>query len=208
MARELVARGAKLETRNGRGKAALHLASSFSLGHSNASSDSRAALVRLLLDAGAKIEAEDTERRTPLWCACALNQPAAVRDLLARGANVDARDDGNRTAAIIASKNGSVAIVRELIAHGADLDVQSTVGRWSALMNACYQGSLAVASALIEAGANLALRHSHGTTALGFAEACVRRDDSDIAFGGAAPSDEEREEHLQLVTLLEERGAP
>ena len=200
VARELVARGgARLETRNARGKSALHLACSF--GH--------AATARLLLDAGALVDGEDGECHTPLWCASALNQPLEiVRELLARGANVNAADDGNRTPLVIASKNGSAAIVRELISRGADLDAQTTVGRWSALMNACYQGSLGVAALLVNAGADTSLRHSHGTTALGFAIACVRRDDSDIAFGGAAPSDEEREEHLRLVALLEERGAP
>jgi hypothetical protein len=78
----------------------------------------------------------------------------------------------------------------------------------TALRWASDRGLEPVVARLVAAGAGLDRVDSGGTTALGFAEACVRRDDSDIAFGGAAPSDEEREEHLQLVALLEGRGAP
>jgi hypothetical protein len=96
--------------------------------------------------------------------------------------------------------------VRELIAHGAAVDAQAPDG-WTALIHACARGRLAAATALLDAGADHALLDRNGRSARRFAERRVERDDEEPAEGVAPPTDEERAEHLQLVELLEARGA-
>lgn len=97
------------------GFTALHLAAHFG----------RAETARVLLDAGAAVDAPSTNqtlahRATPLHSAVAGRRKDVAILLLSRGADVNARQEGGFTPLHGAAAAGDEAIVRELLARGAD----------------------------------------------------------------------------------------
>ena len=72
------------------------------------------AIIRLLLDKGANIEAKDEWSRTPLSWAAAKGREAIIQLLLDKGANIEAKDKWGRTPLWWAAANGHEAIVRLL----------------------------------------------------------------------------------------------
>ncbi|MCU1234291.1 MAG: Ankyrin [Candidatus Solibacter sp.] len=73
-------------------------------------------LMKALLDAGAKVDAEDVRRMTPLMLAIATDHadPRTVRLLIERGADVNKKDREGQTAFDWAKKFNAPAILREL----------------------------------------------------------------------------------------------
>jgi len=131
-----------------------------------------------------------------------------VRALLDHGADVSQRARFGESALFQASCHGKVEVMGALLERGADVNVQTFGGR-TPLMCACRNGEFLAATLLVDAGADLALRDNNGTSALDFAEMRVAEDDEEPNEdeGEEPPTDEERAGHLQLVALLEERGA-
>lgn len=115
--------------------------------------------IKLLVQAGAPVDAENDTGQTPLAEAAANGRLDVVRALLALGARVDG-GSGGATALGHAARNGYTEIVRELITAGANLNAG---GEWPPLM-----GTLApeVVRVLIEAGANVNSRQRGGATPL------------------------------------------
>ncbi|OWT42519.1 Ankyrin repeat protein [Pochonia chlamydosporia 170] len=87
------------------------------------------AVVKLLLDKGADVEAKDEYGRTPLSLAAWNGHEAVVELLLDRGADVEAKDEYGRTPLSLAAKNGHEAAVELLIASfGVDPYVTDGAG--------------------------------------------------------------------------------
>ena len=90
----------------------------------NAASRGDLAMVRLLVQAGARLEARagrDGAQLTPLIAATASGEPAVVEFLLSRGAELEAADDQGYTAAGVAASLGSSEVLQLLGEAGADL---------------------------------------------------------------------------------------
>lgn len=124
---------AKPNTRDARGRSALHEAAA--VGH--------AGICRALLDAGADVDARDGEGRTPLLDAARAGAPAALDVLLAAKADPQARDaaDANALHLACAADAPAADLVQRLLALGIDpqardadgrsaVDVASDAGRW------------------------------------------------------------------------------
>ena len=89
----------------------------------------RLVCLRLLLDAGANLEAVDCNGHTPLhWCATEVRNVEIVSSLVEAGANVNAAADLGKTALHFAASTGALACVKVLLAAGADINVRSNSG--------------------------------------------------------------------------------
>jgi hypothetical protein len=88
---------------------------------------------RLLLDAGAKVDARDSQGRTALMYASINGHPGCTSLLLSRRASVNARDTSKDTSLLLAARySGNVDVARALVRAGADRTALDTKGQ-----NAC-----------------------------------------------------------------------
>ena len=79
------------------------------------------AIVQLLLEKGAEIEAKDNYGRTPLSWAAENGHEATVKLLLEKGAEIEAKDNYGRMPLSWATENGREATVKLLLEKGADV---------------------------------------------------------------------------------------
>lgn len=135
------------------------------------------ALVRMLLDKNAKIEAQDRQGYTPLHLAAGGGHQAVVQALLDKGAKVDAEDYDGRTPLWCAARNGCEAAAKILLDNNARVNgtyekplaiaaenghkamVQLLIDRgaavsWKPLLDAAASGHVSVVRLLISRGAN------------------------------------------------------
>lgn len=122
-------------------------------------------IARLLLEAGAAIEAEDADGSTPLHCAALARKEDMVRFLLERGADVNRRDKNGAYSLSFAASAGDSAIVRLLLDRGADLNYinRQNLGL---LHMACSRGMWWFADRLIANGDDINQASAQGTTPL------------------------------------------
>lgn len=78
------------------------------------------AATRKALDAGANIEARDTNGETPLITAAEHNNVALVKLLLSKGANAGAKDKSEETALLHAARQGHAEAVEVLLQNTSD----------------------------------------------------------------------------------------
>ncbi|MEE2934728.1 MAG: ankyrin repeat domain-containing protein [Planctomycetota bacterium] len=121
----------------------------------------------LLLEAGAKADAENRYGVTPLYSACQNGNVKLVKALLKHGADPDSLLQGEE-ALLTASRTGSVEVVKALIKSGARINAKDHHHQ-TALMWAAAEGNLEVVELLIEAGANIRHQLDSGFTPLLFA---------------------------------------
>ncbi len=142
---------AGVKTKDKHGTTPLHQAAA------NGSAES----VRLLVAAGAEIDAANDFGATPLmW---AITEPEKVRILVSAGANVNARSKMGRTPLYLAAANdGSSATVKLLLDRGAKPEDQ-------ALVMAAAAGDFASIRLLVEKGVNVNAADPAGRTPLMFA---------------------------------------
>ena len=115
----------------------------------------RLVCLRLLLDAGANLEAVDCNGHTPLhWCATEVRNVEIVSSLVEAGANVNAAADLGKTALHFAASTGALACVKVLLAAGADINVRSVAGS-TPLSNALVQDHRRMFALFLRAGAEI-----------------------------------------------------
>jgi hypothetical protein len=103
------------------------------------------AVVQLLLEKGADIEARDHSGQTALLWAAENGHRAVVQLLLEKGADIEARDHSGQTALLWAAENGHEAVVQLLLEKGADIEADKV-----ALLLAAKNGHRAVVQLLLE----------------------------------------------------------
>ncbi|MCI4381404.1 hypothetical protein PGIGA_G00251300 [Pangasianodon gigas] len=139
----------------------------------------------LLIQAGAKVDAQDKSQRTPLQEAIINNQVEVTRYLIQSGACVYHVDSGGWTPIIWAAEHRHTDVIRALLNRGADVTLKDKE------MNVCvhwasFAGSAEIAELVLNAGCPLTSVNLHGDTPLHIAA---------------------REGHIHCVTLFLSRGA-
>lgn len=124
------------------------------------------ATITLLLDAGANVNATDSDGATPLMYAAASGRTAALKALASRGANINALGRLSKhspsTALHYAASAGHSDAIRELLRHGADANARNADGM-TPLMWGAYGGDLTSINMLLDAGADPNARSNEGT---------------------------------------------
>jgi ankyrin repeat protein len=122
-------------------------------------------LVEILLNFGARINARDDNKQTPLMRLDSDASAELVRLLLGRGAKANAVDaDGNTPLISAAENSASAEILQILLESGANPNAQNKQGQ-TALMKAAENDQLESVRALLVAGANPNLKNKDGDTA-------------------------------------------
>jgi ankyrin repeat protein len=135
-------------------------------------------MMRLLIDAGADVNATNARRATPLhWAA---TDPAKMKLLLSKGAKIDAKTIEGRTALhVVAMQPEGAPLAKLLIEGGADVNVRTLTGL-TPLFNA-VAASLETTELLLAAGADPNAQAQTGLTPImspclpGAASILVRR---------------------------------
>ena len=92
----------------------------------------RGGCVKLLINAGADLEATDNVRYTPLHCAAVTIRPKLLSLLIQAGANLEAQCLGRSRALHLAARlsaRRAIDCVELLLAAGADIDARTFSGR-------------------------------------------------------------------------------
>jgi truncated hemoglobin YjbI len=122
--------------------------------------------------------------RTLLHDAAAAGDPDSVTLLLELGADPNARDRGDHTPLYTLANEcllaDAVPIVPALVRAGADVNAADGVTRATPLHMAARRGAVAIAAALLEAGADLDIRDRRGDTPLRRAQNCRRHAVADL----------------------------
>jgi ankyrin repeat protein len=152
--KQLAADPALLKAQDQGGATLLHHAAAFA----------SPATMKLLLDAGADVNAKNRRRSTPLlW---AIRDEAKVRLLLDRGAAINAPQADGRTPLYEAASLGNGdAIVRLLLEKGADPNIATANGQ-TPLMAAAARGNVETMRLLIAKKATVDAKNGAGATAL------------------------------------------
>jgi ankyrin repeat protein len=170
-----------------------------------------ATIARLLISAGAKINALNDFHQTPLHCACQwppsgmerTGKASVVELLLSAGAEINARDVHNRTPLHLAcTYGGQTAVVELFIGAGAEINARNDVDE-TPLHLACEDGGQsAIVELLIGAGAEINARDEDSKTPLDVVGVAREESTSSVEIRGFL-----REHGAKLSDELEE-GMP
>lgn len=126
-------------------------------------------IVKILLNAGADINAKTKYGDTSLTAATHFCHPYIAEYLIEQGADVNAKNDGfGSTPLMLASECNDLEIVKTLIKKGAKIDEKNKSGGTS-LMAASAKGHGEIVQSLIRLGADVNLTESRGNDALQYA---------------------------------------
>ena len=125
-------------------------------------------LTRLLLDAGASLEARDRLGNMPLAIAAKSGRVAIVAHFLDHSAPVNARNLEGSTALYLAAETGRLAIAKLLVEHKADPNIIGRSGI-SPLGAAAYEGNTELVSLLLSNGAEPRANDVTGKSAIVYA---------------------------------------
>jgi uncharacterized protein len=163
-----------------------------------ASLNGHTGLVRILIYAGADVDARFQFRYTALLAGVESDHPVPIAKLLiAAGADVNAHADPGFTALHCAASRGRLELTQMLIDAGANVDSMPSVGgrfygeRSTPLHEAIRGGHSRVAALLIAAGAALNVRDSAGCTPLHYAVRLGHAEAAKILLDAGADVDAE-----------------
>ncbi|XP_039762725.1 ankyrin-3-like [Pararge aegeria] len=122
-------------------------------------------IVRLILDAGCKVDVTAGDGLTSLHIAVMRNHVEIVKQLLAAGSHVNYKTHEKNTALHFAASRGFLEMVIILVNNGACLEARDT-GERTALYLAAGRGHLDVVLYLVSVGANVNGEEIHGYTPL------------------------------------------
>lgn len=159
------------------------------------------AIVRLLISAGADINAEDNKSGgTPLMWASRIGLEMAVRHLIESGAKLECPDRWGFTPLIMAVVCGSDSIVEILLDAGASIE---SPGQSTALHVAAHWGQLSISQILLNKGARISATDKSGRTALH--SLASRRQSLETGEMFAHELDDEKAKDLEELVLREAR---
>lgn len=173
-------------------------------------------VVKVLLYAGANINATDGSGWWPLISASACGAKAVVELLISKGVDLDKQqDDGGFTALIFASRNGNAGIVEVLLEAGAKVDIENEFGD-TALTSACslilngrHDDHVAVVDKLLSYGAAVDHANHGGYTALMGASQCFRGSvalvEALVGAGATIDKDNRDEDALFLAIMAKKK---
>ncbi|HXC52583.1 MAG TPA: ankyrin repeat domain-containing protein [Candidatus Limnocylindrales bacterium] len=170
-----------------------------------AATASNPAIARLLIAAGAKVNATDNARETPLHTAATRGRMNVAQVLLAAGADVNARDEYGLTPLHSAAAWGHVELARVLLSAGANANAtdarqQTPLHLVASRRVPPLSGYAAVARVLLDAGARPNARATDGSTPLHLAKMSA----SELALDGNVKAVGDANE---VVNVLREHGA-
>ncbi len=123
-------------------------------------------IVKLLVEAGADINAVNNRNKTALRYAVGQDNEAIIEYLLDKGADVNVVCNRGSTALIAAAYLGAFSAVKLLAAKGAKLDVFDSFTDMSPVMLAASEGDTACVDTLIESGADIHQLNRHQASIL------------------------------------------
>ena len=158
--RRLLADGASVDARASNGRTAVTAAA---LGD-------HVDVATVLVDAGADVDLQDTERNNPLLVCGQTGSVAMLSEVLRADPDLTRTNRFGGTALIPASERGHVEMVRALLRTDIDVDHVNRLG-WTALLEAVMLGDggpahQEIVRLLVDAGAGLSLADGDGVTAL------------------------------------------
>ncbi|KAK4444707.1 hypothetical protein QBC34DRAFT_414527 [Podospora aff. communis PSN243] len=126
------------------------------------------AVVKLLLEKNADIEAKDNDGGTPLLWAAMEGHEAVVKLLLEKNADIEAKDGDGRTPLLLAAEEDDGCVVKLLLERNATVEVKDEDGR-TPLSLAAMKGYEAVVKLLLEKNADVEAKDEYGQTPLSLA---------------------------------------
>ncbi|KAL8994017.1 MAG: hypothetical protein Q9188_007184 [Gyalolechia gomerana] len=151
----LLSYGADINSDDGHGQTALHIA----MQKGNIDQ------VNQLLACGADFKSQGLVDKTPLDYAAERGNKDCILAVLRCGADVNRQDMLKETALHLASKKGNLAGIEVLLAHRANMEAQNFLG-WTPLVFAVAMGNEDCVLTLLRNGANANAQDESGTTAL------------------------------------------
>ncbi|GHV34663.1 hypothetical protein FACS1894187_05720 [Synergistales bacterium] len=127
--------------------------------------------IKLAIDSGADINAEDNRQRTPLMSAIANNANTEVPILLiASGADPNAKDKDGYTVLMVAAVNNPNPETTSLILNssGADVNTKDTHGMTALMYAALSNVNPEVISLLLDSGADPYIKNKYGKQAIDY----------------------------------------
>ncbi len=126
------------------------------------------AIIRLLLEKGAKVETSDSADMSPIAFAVLSGNTEVVALLHQHGAKVN-KSGGMEVPLIIASSTGQTDMIRFLLARGADITAENATGTTALIAAVRYAHQSDVVQMLLDAGADVNHKDKSGNTALHYA---------------------------------------
>ena len=123
------------------------------------------AMVRMLLDRGARINQAREDGGTPLYMAAQQGHAAVAQVLLDRGADINQAWNDGATPLYMAAQQGHAAFAQVLLDRGADINQAANDGSTPLFMTS-QQGYEAVAQVLLDRGADINQAWDDGSTPL------------------------------------------
>lgn len=122
-------------------------------------------IAKILIEAGANVNAQNNTGHTALLTATHRGNPELMKILIEAGANVNTQDNGGDTALMIAAFKSNGKIAKVLIEAGADVNMQNAQGE-TALIIAASKCNDKMVKILLEAGSDIKIQDKKGNTAM------------------------------------------